>query len=195
MKKRAAYARKMRLTAALGAAKAAADVACGAATLAWPCGRRALTNQRYVWVRVPVFGTDLAGLSKKGRASLVAPLGAGWCESVRRGPSMRRHRPTRLRARSICISLSTIAIVPTGSASESVSRSAGFAGGRSAKGYLCLLRRSYATSTGANGSMPRLRPDTYVRQRIEVAATRRWAREFSRADLSPGTRGGHDRSG
>ncbi|MBA3837875.1 MAG: membrane fusion protein MtrC, partial [Zymomonas sp.] len=59
-------------TAALGAAKAAADAAAAQRRLLGPAVA-SLSNQRYVWVRVPVFGSDLAGL-QQGHSALVSPL-------------------------------------------------------------------------------------------------------------------------
>lgn len=59
--------------AALAAAKAAADAASAQRRLLGPA-IRSLADQSALWVRVPVFGSDL-GAVERGRAAMIRPLG------------------------------------------------------------------------------------------------------------------------
>ena len=59
--------------AALAAAKAAANAASAQRRLLGPA-IRSLSNQPALWVRVPVFGSDL-GAVERGRAAMIRPLG------------------------------------------------------------------------------------------------------------------------
>lgn len=59
--------------AALAAAKAAADAASAQRRLLGPA-IRSLANQSALWVRVPVFGSDV-GAVERGRAAMIRPLG------------------------------------------------------------------------------------------------------------------------
>jgi multidrug efflux system membrane fusion protein len=167
-------------TAALGAAKAAADAAAAQRRLLGPAVA-SLGNQRYVWVRVPVFGSDLAGL-RQGQSALVSPLGQDGAKRSARPvdapPSANAVAGTvdlyfaldnRDRAYRVGQRVS-VALPLTGVRSEGLSVPSS-----------AILRDIY----GGEWVYARTEADTYVRQRIEVAAT-----EDGRAILSRGLRPG-----
>jgi len=167
-------------TAALGAAKAAADAAAAQRRLLGPAVA-SLGGQRYVWVRVPVFGSDLAGL-QQGQSALVSPLGQDGAKRSARPvdapPSANAVAGTvdlyfaldnRDRAYRVGQRVS-VALPLAGGRSEGLSVPAS-----------AILRDIY----GGEWVYTRTEADTYVRQRIEVAAT-----EGGRAILSRGLRPG-----
>ena len=167
--------------AALATAKAAADVAASQRRLLGPAVGT-LTNQRYVWVRVPVFGTDLAAI-QKGQSVLVAPLGADGAKRSARPvdapPSANAVAGTvdlyfaldnRDRAYRVGQRVSVTLSVAGGERQGlSVPASA-------------ILRDIY----GGEWVYAKTAPDTYVRQRIEVAASEDGRAVLSRG-LEPGT--------
>lgn len=167
-------------TAALGAAKAAADAATAQRRLLGPAVA-SLGNQRYVWVRVPVFGSDLAGL-RQGQSALVSPLGQDGAKRSARPvdapPSANAVTGTvdlyfaldnRDRAYRVGQRVS-VALPLVSGPSEGLSVPAS-----------AILRDIY----GGEWVYAKTEADTYVRQRIEVAAT-----EGGRAILSRGLRPG-----
>jgi multidrug efflux system membrane fusion protein len=167
-------------TAALGAAKAAADAAVAQRRLLGPAVA-SFGNQRYVWVRVPVFGSDLAGL-QEGKSALVSPLGQDGAKRSARPvdapPSANAVAGTvdlyfaldnRDRAYRVGQRVS-VALPLSGGRSEGLSVPAS-----------AILRDIY----GGEWVYAKTEADTYVRQRIEVAAT-----EGGRAILSRGLRPG-----
>lgn len=167
-------------TAALGAAKAAADAAAAQRRLLGPAVA-SLGNQRYVWVRVPVFGSDLAGL-QQGQSALISPLGQ---DGAKRS------------ARPVDATPSANAVAGTVDlyfaldnrdrayrVGQRVSVALPLAGGRSeglSVPTSAILRDIY----GGEWVYAKTEADTYVRQRVEVAAT-----EDGRAILSRGLRPG-----
>ncbi|WAC24729.1 efflux RND transporter periplasmic adaptor subunit [Blastomonas sp. SL216] len=167
-------------TAALGAAKAAADAAAAQRRLLGPAVA-GLGNQRFVWVRVPVFGSDLAGL-QQGQSALISPLGQDGAKRSARPvdapPSANAVAGTvdlyfaldnRDRAYRVGQRVS-VALPLAGGRSEGLSVSTS-----------AILRDIY----GGEWVYAKTEADTYVRQRIEVAAT-----EDGRAILSRGLRPG-----
>ncbi len=167
-------------TAALGAAKAASDAAAAQRRLLGPAVA-SLGNQRYVWVRVPVFGSDLAGL-RQGQSALVSQLGQEGSKRsarpVEAPPSANAMAGTvdlyfaldnRDRAYRVGQRVS-VALPLASGPSEGLSVPAS-----------AILRDIY----GGEWVYAKTEADTYVRQRIEVAAT-----EGGRAILSRGLRPG-----
>ena len=167
--------------AALATAKAAADVATSQRRLLGPAVST-LANQRYVWVRVPVFGTDLAAI-QQGQSALIAPLGADGAKRSARPvdapPSANAVAGTvdlyfaldnRDRAYRVGQRVSVTLPVAGGERQGlSVPASA-------------ILRDIY----GGEWVYAKTAPDTYVRQRIEVAASEDGRAVLSRG-LEPGT--------
>ncbi|MGQ2955669.1 MAG: efflux RND transporter periplasmic adaptor subunit [Blastomonas fulva] len=167
--------------AALATAKAAANVAASQRRLLGPAVGT-LTNQRYVWVRVPVFGTDLAAI-QQGQSALIAPLGADGAKRSARPvdapPSANAVAGTvdlyfaldnRDRAYRVGQRVSVTLPVAGGERQGlSVPASA-------------ILRDIY----GGEWVYAKTAPDTYVRQRIEVAASEGGRAVLSRG-LVPGT--------
>ncbi len=166
--------------AALGAAKAAAEAAAAQRRLLGPA-MASLGNQRFVWVRVPVFGSDLAGL-RQGQSVLVSPLGQDGAKRSARPvdapPSANAVAGTvdlyfaldnRDRAYRVGQRVS-VALPLASGPSEGLSVPAS-----------AILRDIY----GGEWVYAKTEADTYVRQRIEVAAT-----EGGRAILSRGLRPG-----
>ena len=167
-------------TAALGAAKAAADAAAAQRRLLGP-GVAGLGNQRFVWVRVPVFGSDLAGL-QQGQSALVSPLG--------QEGSKRSARPVDAppSANAVAGTVDLYFALDNRDRAyrvgQRVSVALPLAGGQSeglSVPTSAILRDIY----GGEWVYARTDADTYVRQRIEVAAT-----EDGRAILSRGLRPG-----
>lgn len=167
-------------TAALGAAKAAADAAAAQRRLLGPAVA-SLGNQRYVWVRVPVFGSDLAGL-QEGKSALVSPLGQDGAKRSARPVDA----PPSANAVAGTVDL-YFALDNRDRAyrvGQRVSVALPLAGGRSeglSVPTSAILRDIY----GGEWVYAKTEADTYVRQRIEVAAT-----EGGRAILSRGLRPG-----
>ena len=167
--------------AALGAAKAAADAASAQRRLLGP-GVASLANQRFVWVRVPVFGSDIAAI-RQGQSALVAPLGLDGAKRSARPvdapPSANAVAGTvdlyfaldnRDRAYRVGQRVSVALPLANGTSEGlSVPTSA-------------ILRDIY----GGEWVYAKTAPDTYVRQRIEVAATEGGRAILSRG-LNPGT--------
>lgn len=167
-------------TAVLGAAKAAADAAVAQRRLLGPAVA-GLGNQRFVWVRVPVFGSDLAGL-QQGQSALVSPLGQVGSQR----PARPVDAPPSANAVAGTVDL-YFALDNRDRAyrvGQRVSVALPLAGGRSEGLSVppsAILRDIY----GGEWVYARTEANTYVRQRIEVAAT-----EGGRAILSRGLRPG-----
>ncbi|WP_298284054.1 efflux RND transporter periplasmic adaptor subunit [Novosphingobium sp.] len=167
-------------TAALGAAKAAADAATAQRRLLGPAVAT-LSNQRLVWVRVPVFGSDLQSLGQ-GQSALVSPLG---------------HEGAKRSARPVDAPPSANAVAGTVDlyfsldnrdrayrVGQRVSVALPLANGRSeglSVPTTAILRDIY----GGEWVYAKTETNTFVRQRIEVAAT-----DGGRAILSRGLRPG-----
>ena len=167
-------------TAALGAAKAAADAAAAQRRLLGPAVA-SLGNQRYVWVRVPVFGSDLVGL-RQSPSALVSPLGQ---EGSKRSAQPVDAPPS---ANAVAGTVDLYFALDNRDRAyrvgQRVSVALPLAGGRNeglSVPTSAILRDIY----GGEWVYAKIEADTYVRQRIEVAAT-----EGGRAILSRGLRPG-----
>ncbi len=167
-------------TAALGVAKAAADAAAAQRRLLGPAVA-SLGNQRHVWVRVPVFGSDLAGL-QQGQSALVSPLGQ---EGAKRSARPVDAPPS---ANAVAGTVDLYFALDNRDRAyrvgQRVSVALPLAGGKSeglSVPTSAILRDIY----GGEWVYAKTEADTYVRQRIEVAAT-----EGGRAILSRGLRPG-----
>lgn len=168
-------------TAALGAAKAAADAAAAQRRLLGPAVA-SLGNQRYVWVRVPVFGSDLAGL-QQGQSVLVSPLGR---EGAKRSARPVDAPPS---ANAVAGTVDLYFALDNRDRAyrvgQRVSVALPLAGGQSeglSVPTSAILRDIY----GGEWVYAKTEADTYVRQRIEVAATEGGRAILSRG-LHPGT--------
>jgi hypothetical protein len=167
-------------TAALGAAKAAADAAAAQRRLLGPAVA-SLGNQRYVWARVPVFGSDLVGL-RQSPSALVSPLGQ---EGSKRSAQPVDAPPS---ANAVAGTVDLYFALDNRDRAyrvgQRVSVALPLAGGRNeglSVPTSAILRDIY----GGEWVYAKIEADTYVRQRIEVAAT-----EGGRAILSRGLRPG-----
>ncbi|MCH2239535.1 MAG: efflux RND transporter periplasmic adaptor subunit, partial [Blastomonas sp.] len=163
-----------------GAAKAAADAAAAQRRLLGPAVA-SLGTQRHVWVRVPVFGSDLAGL-QQGQSALVSPLGQ---EGAKRSARPVDAPPS---ANAVAGTVDLYFALDNRDRAyrvgQRVSVALPLAGGRS-EGLSVPTSAILSDIYGGEWVYAKTEADTYVRQRIEVAAT-----EGGRAILSRGLRPG-----
>lgn len=166
--------------AALATAQAAADAAVAQRRLLGP-SIRSLGNQASVWVRVPVFGTDVAGV-ERGRAALVRPLGDGGtprsARAVQAPPS----------ANAVAGTVDLYFAIDNRDRAYRIGQRVGvtlpIAGGSHA-GLSVPTAAIVRDTNGGEWVYARTAPDTFVRQRIEIAST-----SGNRAILSRGLANG-----
>nr|WP_294814847.1 efflux RND transporter periplasmic adaptor subunit [uncultured Sphingomonas sp.] len=150
--------------AALATAQAQADAAIAQRRLLGPA-IASLGNQPTLWVRAPVFGTDVAGVARDASAT-VRPLGEGGtprgARPVQAPPSANAVAGTvdlyytiDNRDRSYRVGQRVSVQLPLGGTQQGLSVPAA-----------AILRDMY----GGEWVYERTAPDTYVRQRVEVAA-------------------------
>lgn len=166
--------------AALATAQAAADAAVAQRRLLGPAVA-ALGNQASLWVRVPVFGTDV-GAIERGRAVLVRPLGSSG--------AARAARPVQAppSANAVAGTVDLYFAIDNRDRAYRVGQRVGvtlpLAGG-SRDGLSVPNSAIVRDIYGGEWVYTKTGPDTFVRQRIEVALT-----DGDRAILSRGLSGG-----
>lgn len=166
--------------AALATAQAAAQAAVAQRRLLGPAVA-ALGSQANLWVRVPVFGTDMDAI-ERGRAILVRPLGSA-------GPA-RAARPVQAppSANAVAGTVDLYFAIDNRDRAYRVGQRVGVAlplAGGSRDGLSVPNSAIVRDIYGGEWVFTKTAPDTFVRQRIEVAAT-----DGDRAILSRGLSGG-----
>ncbi|PTS90793.1 membrane fusion protein MtrC [Sphingomonas sp. HMWF008] len=152
--------------AALAAAKAAADAASAQRRLLGP-SIRSLADQSTLWVRVPVFGSDI-GAVERGRAAMIRPLGdtgaARAARPVKAPPS----------ANAVAGTVDLYFALDNRDRAYRVGQRVGvtlpIAGGTTdglSVPTSAIVRDIY----GGEWVYARTAPDVFIRQRIEVAST------------------------
>jgi membrane fusion protein, multidrug efflux system len=166
--------------AALATAQAAADAAIAQRRLLGPAVAF-LSNQASLWVRVPVFGTDV-GAIERGRAVLVRPLGPGG--------AARAARPVEAppSANAVAGTVDLYFAIDNRDRTYRVGQRVGvtlpLAGG-SRTGLSVPKSAIVRDIYGGEWVYAKTGPDTFVRQRIEVASS-----DGDQAVLSRGLSGG-----
>ncbi len=166
--------------AALATAQAAADAAVAQRRLLGPAVA-ALGNQATLWVRVPVFGTDVEAI-ERGRSVLVRPLGSGGAP--------RAGRPVQAppSANAVAGTVDLYFAVDNRDGAYRVGQRVGvtlpLAGG--SRDGLSVPRSAIVRDIyGGEWVYAKTAPDTFVRQRIQVASS-----DGDRSILSRGLSGG-----
>jgi multidrug efflux system membrane fusion protein len=151
--------------AALAAAEAAADAAVAQRRLLGP-GIRSLDNQATLWVRVPVFGTDVEQVVR-GQAALVSPLGA---------TTQRSARPVQAppSANAVAGTVDLYYAIDNRDRAYRVGQRVGVTlpiEGGSQAGLSVPASAIVRDIYGGEWVYAKTAPDTFVRQRIEIAST------------------------
>lgn len=167
--------------AALAAAKAAADAASAQRRLLGPA-IRSLANQSALWVRVPVFGSDV-GAVERGRAAMIQALGtlgaARAARPVQAPPS----------ANAVAGTVDLYFALDNRDRAYRVGQRVGvtlpIAGGTT-DGLSVPTSAIVRDIDGGEWVYARTAPDVFIRQRIEVASTQ-GDRAILARGLTPGT--------
>lgn len=166
--------------AALAAAKAAADAASAQRRLLGPA-IQSLANQSSLWVRVPVFGSDV-GAVERGRAAMIRPLGDGG--------AARAARPVQAppSANAVAGTVDLYFALDNRDRAYRVGQRVGVTlpiTGGTTDGLSVPTSAIVRDIYGGEWVYARTAPNSFVRQRIEVASTQGDSAILSRG-LTPG---------
>lgn len=168
--------------AALAAAKAAADAASAQRRLLGPA-IRSLANQSSLWVRVPVFGSDVAAI-ERARAVTIRPLGNTGA------PRAARPVPAPPSANAVAGTVDLYFALDNRDRAYRVGQRVGVTlpiAGSTTDGLSVPTSAIVRDIYGGEWVYARTAPDSFVRQRIEVAST-----QGDRAILARGLAPGAD---
>jgi len=156
-------------SAAFATAQAAADVAGSQRRMLGP-SMRSLSNQTIMWVRVPVFGTDVTRLTRGGSA-MVTALGAQAADGTPRTARPIQAPPS---ANALAGTVDLYFAINNSDHAYRVGQRVAVGlsiGGGAREGLAVPTSAIVRDIYGGLWVYQKTAPDTYVRQRIEIAAT------------------------